>query len=57
MIRRPIAQVWDFFTHTSMVSSAVGDATHFEQELYGVNELDANLWKAYFRANAEYITR
>lgn len=37
--------------------SVVGDVTIFFQELYGVNELDANLWKAYFRANAEYITR
>ncbi|CAM9426180.1 unnamed protein product, partial [Ectocarpus fasciculatus] len=27
------------------------------EELYGVDEMDANLWKAYFRANAEYITR
>lgn len=29
----------------------------FGQELYGVNEMDENLWKAYFRSNAEYITR
>lgn len=28
-----------------------------EQELYGVSEMDENLWKAYFRSNAEYITR
>ncbi|CAM9801782.1 unnamed protein product [Chrysoparadoxa australica] len=27
------------------------------EEQYSVNELDANLWKAFFRANAEYITR
>lgn len=27
------------------------------QDLHGVDERDANLWKAYFRANAEYITR
>lgn len=48
--------------HSCLVDmfSALGD-TFFrpgaEQELYGVNEMDANLWKAYFRANAEYITR
>ena len=43
--------------HSFLMSSVVDDATIMEQELYGVNELDANLWKAYFRANAEYITR
>lgn len=27
------------------------------EELYGANELEPQLWKAYFRAHAEYCTR
>lgn len=27
------------------------------QAFYGVEETGADAWKAYFRANAEYITR
>jgi hypothetical protein len=38
--------------HTSLDKLIAG----FEG-LYGAEELDPNLWKAYFRANAEYCTR